>query len=101
MRIIPVLALLSTLLSAPAWGQEQNCAPFDRVSAFHAEKLNETRIAQGISGDGTQMLMIFASPNGETWSIVVVGSDGIACLKARGNDWQVRSDPAPVMEEGS
>jgi hypothetical protein len=95
-------AALSTLLPLPALAQEQsNCAPFDMAAAFHAEKLNETRVAQGLSGDGTQIFMIFAYPNGETWSVVVVGSGGIACLKARGTDWQVRHDAPAVPEQGS
>jgi hypothetical protein len=93
-------AALSTLLAAPAWAQEQsNCAPFDVAAAFHANKLNETRVAQGII-EG-HMVMIFASPEGATWSLVIVNHEGVACLKARGTDWQTRSDPAPVQEQGS
>jgi hypothetical protein len=101
MRIkVVIAAALSTLLAAPALAQEDsNCAPFDVAAAFHANKLNETRVAQGII-EG-HMVMIFASPEGASWSLVIVNHEGVACLKARGTDWQTRSDPAPVQEQGS
>lgn len=98
--IVGIQALLLSI-ALPAEAQEEDkstCAPFDVAVRFHAERLGETRVAQGIVEE--QMVMIFASPLGESWSLVVVDHDGTACMKAHGTDWQVRNDPAPVPEEG-
>jgi phage/plasmid primase-like uncharacterized protein len=95
--ILPLLALLS--IAAPAWGQDK-CAPYDQVEAMLAAEFQEIRVQQGIVGEGEAMLVIFASPNGETWTAAMVRPDGVACLAAAGSDWVTRSDPAPVQEEG-
>lgn len=97
MRLI-YAALLSTL-SLPAWAQE-NCAPIDQIEAKLAAEYRETRVQQGVAGDGRMMLVIFAAPNGATWTAVMVRSDGVGCMAAAGQDWQTRSDPAPVQDEG-
>ena len=96
---LSIAALLSTLLALPALAQE-NCAPFDQVEAQLAAEFHETRVQQGIVGEGRALLAIFASPNGETWTAVMVRPDGLACMAAAGQDWQTRSDPAPEAEEG-
>jgi hypothetical protein len=90
------------LLSTPALAQEEGppCAPFDQVEARLAAEFMETRVAQGVTSSGQAMLVIFASPNGETWTAVMVRPGGLACMAAAGMDWQARSDPAPVPETG-
>lgn len=95
-------ALILAALSSPALAQEEGppCAPFHQVEAKLAAEFMETRIAQGVTSSGQAMLVIFASPNGETWTAVMVRPGGLACMAAAGMDWQIRSDPAPVPEEG-
>jgi len=95
---VGAIALMSTL-ALPALAQEK-CGTFNTVKDVHAKQLNEFPVAQGISGDGMQMLVVFAAPDGATWSIVVVTTDGVACLKARGVDWQERHDVPAVPETG-
>ena len=94
-----LLILLACLLSWSAVAQE-SCAPYDQVAAKLAAEFHETRVQQGIVGEGRALLAIFASPNGETWTAVMVRPDGLACMAAAGQDWQTRSDPAPEAEEG-
>ncbi len=106
MRLKVVAAALLSTLPLPALAQEQveatvPCAPFEIAERFHAEKLGETRVAQGLSEDGSQILMIFAAPDGASWSVVVVNHDGVACLRAHGSDWQLRHDVPAVPEQGS
>ncbi len=95
---LPLIAALSMAL--PAHAQEQpKCAPYPEVEAMLAQEFQETRVQQGIVGDGEAMLAIFASPNGDTWTAVMVRTDGVACLAAAGTVWQHREDkPAPVEE---
>jgi hypothetical protein len=100
-RILPALICATlALLSTPALAQEEGppCAPYEVVAMHHAEKFGETRIAQAVMGD--HLMVVFATPGGETWSIVLVDHQGVGCLRAIGTDWQARSDPAPVPEEG-
>ncbi len=87
-------------MAFPAYAQEQpKCAPYGQVEAMLAAEFQETRVQQGIVGEGEAMLAIFASPNGGTWSAVMVRPDGLACMAAAGTDWQHREDkPAPVEE---
>lgn len=101
MRLNIPLAVALLSISSPAVAQEPKCAPYDQVEAMLAAEFQETRVQQGIVGDGQAMLLIFASPNGGTWSAVMVRPDGVACLAAAGSDWQTRNDPAPAKEQGS
>lgn len=65
-----------------------------------AQEFQEVRVHQGIGPEGSHMLAIFASPEGKTWTAVIVKSDGMACIADGGTDWQERKDKAPVPEEG-
>jgi hypothetical protein len=96
-------AALSTLLAAPALAQEQQpaCAPIDQIAAKLAAEYSETRVQQGVVGEGQAMLLIFAAPDGATWTAVMLRHDGVGCMAAAGSDWQARSDPAPDQEQGS
>ena len=94
--ILPLLALLS--IAGPAWGQEPMCGTLEEVEAGLAP---ETRVHQGIGQmNGSHMTMTYATPDGATWTAVVVSPTGRACVVDFGTDWQTRSDPAPVPEEG-
>lgn len=95
---LSTLSLLAT--AGPALAQERPCAPLDQAEAYLAGEFQETRVGQGIGGNGQTMVMLYASPAG-TWTVLVVNPEGVACQAADGTDWQNRSDPAPETEEGS
>lgn len=100
---VAIAAVLSTLLAAPALAQPEQqpaCAPIDQIAAKLAAEYHETRVQQGVVGEGRAMLLIFATPDGATWTAVMLRHDGVGCMAAAGSDWQTRSDPAPVTEEG-
>jgi hypothetical protein len=94
-----LIAAALCLLSAPAWA-EPACAPIDQIEAKLAAEYHETRVQQGVVGEGKAMLLIFAAPNGATWTAVMLRHDGIGCMAAAGTDWQARHDAAPAAEEG-
>jgi hypothetical protein len=100
-RIMRNLLLTAALLSiaTPALAEENRCAPYEQVEGMLASEYRETKVAQGIGDQGKYILAVFASPNGETWSAVLVSPDGTACLVDAGTDWQARK--APVPEQGS
>lgn len=95
---LPLLAALSIASPVLAEEEQGRCAPFDQVEAMLGQTYHETRVQQSLGDEGKYMLVIFASPNGETWTAAMVRSDGMACLAAAGTDWQHREDKAPVPE---
>jgi hypothetical protein len=97
-----LIGLLLCLLSTPVFAQDQEgpkCLPMDQMETTLAAEFNETRVAQGIRRDGRSMILVYVSPNGESWTVVIVSaSDQMACVADYGGDWQVRNDTAPVPE---
>ena len=98
-KLILASALLSTL-SLPALAEDPPCLPVDQLAAKLAAEFREISVGQGIGQDGKFMLVIFASPNGETWTAAMVRPDGLACFAAAGTDWQERHDVPAVPETG-
>jgi hypothetical protein len=98
-RHLTAIALaLSTLLAAPAMAQEPMCGTVAEIEAGVAP---EIRVQQGIGQmNGAHMTMTYATPDGATWTAVVVSPNGRACIVDFGTDWQARHDQAPAVEEG-
>jgi hypothetical protein len=98
------IAAMSTLLPLPALAQEPAqqpaCAPIAELEAKLGADYHESRVQQGIASDGKHMLVIFAAPDGATWTAIMLRPDGLACLAVSGENWQSRHDEAPVVEEG-
>jgi hypothetical protein len=107
MRLTILTAALLSIAtgSAPAVAQAPDgqpaCAPIADIEAKLAAEYQETRVQQGIVGDGRAMLLIFAAPEGKTWTAVMLRHDGVGCMAAAGTDWQVRNDAPAVPEQGS
>lgn len=99
------VALLSTLLAAPALAQEQqeqNCRSLDAVIEQARDKYGEILTARAISQAG-YMLMLFATPDGSTWTLVGLLKDGkTACTLDAGVAYQpvaTGDQPAPAVPE--
>ena len=75
------------------WAAVAEAAPFCDDRRNIAEKLNkkhdEQSVAVGLGNNGG-LLEIFASPNGETWSIIISNTKGRACIIAAGEGWRYR-----------
>jgi hypothetical protein len=99
MRLKVVAAALLSTLSLPALAQE-NCAPITDIEAKLAADFHEARIQQGIASDGKHMLVIYAAPDGATWTAIMLRPDGLGCVAVSGENWQTRHDEAPAVEEG-
>jgi hypothetical protein len=100
-------ALLSTLLvsAAPALAQEQqeqNCRSLDAVIEQARDKYGEILTARAISQAG-YMVMLFATPDGSTWTLVGLLKDGkTACTLDAGVAYQrvtPGDQPAPAVPE--
>jgi hypothetical protein len=94
-------AVLSTLIAAPAFGQDAppqpTCKAIDQMEAYLASKYQETKAGVGRSDDG-MLTMLFRSEG--TYTVVKVRPDKLSCIVDFGSDWQARSDAAPVPETG-
>lgn len=93
----PALVAVPFLIAALAWpaaGQTVQCAPLDQVVEGLEARWQETPVARGMQG-ADLIIMVFASPDGATWSVLGISPDGTACLLASGADWQALPTSAP------
>lgn len=99
-NLLLTVAALSTL-SFPALAQ-QPCAPADEVNNGLAQNYHEVPVAEGVNDDGTALMVLYSSPNGETWTLVVVrAADKMACMAASGQNLQMKKPEEPkAPEEG-
>jgi hypothetical protein len=101
-RTIAAVLLLST--ATPALAQEGgNCRSLDAAIAETRDQYGEVLAMRGISSSG-YMLMLFANPDGSTWTLVGLLKDGkTACTLDAGEGLQfVKPSDAPaVPEQGS
>lgn len=99
MRLLIALLLLSALAALPAAAQQPQCAPLERVEGLLAEKYQETRRVEGITAQGP-LLALYASAQGETWTLVLIRPDGLACMFASGTELVVRKPAEGLKGEG-
>lgn len=76
--------LASANAQAPA---QQNCAMRLDVVSQLAERYSEAPVAIGLTDSG-QLLEIFASKTGETFTVVLTMPNGVTCLVTSGQEWQ-------------
>ena len=62
------------------------CAQHDQVVKWLLKDYAEVPISIGLSSSGA-VLEVFASPGGDTWTIVVTMPNGTSCLVANGEGW--------------
>lgn len=79
---------------------ETACAPYQEFQKTLLEKFNETPSGSGITEKGGGAIIVFASPDGATWTMARVGPDGSACMIGAGSDWlEVIPPKAPIEGE--
>jgi len=71
------------------------CAPYKEVVDGLKRNHDELPAGLGDAGDG-MALLLFRTPSGSTWTLVIVRPDGVACMVADGQSWSdiVVGDPA-------
>ena len=67
--------------------QRMPCAKLAEIAAGLAERYREKPVATGLQANG-QLLEIFASPDGSTWTALTTSPAGLACVVATGKSWQ-------------
>ncbi|MAL80211.1 MAG: hypothetical protein CMN55_14080 [Sneathiella sp.] len=66
----------------------EGCLPRAELARQLAAQYGEVLIAQGLSSAG-QLLEIYASPMGDSWSLTETDPAGRACLRAAGDYWNM------------
>ncbi|MCU0902429.1 MAG: hypothetical protein MUE83_00960 [Tabrizicola sp.] len=89
-------ALLFTVLLVQDAKAAPQCDSAERVLQLLADRYGEERVGEGSAGGGK--LLIFAHPDGDTWSVVILLPDGQACLLASGADWTTLNPTPPGSE---
>lgn len=87
-RVLVAMGLLAMTPQARAEiGATQACAAHADVVQKLADRYGEVRTGFGLH-EGRSVLEIFSSPATGTWTIVVTGTDGMACLLTAGRSWE-------------
>lgn len=96
--MIAVAVLFSVLLLADdARAQPLQCGPAERVIESLVVQYGEGLVSSGAGPNGTRM-MIFAHPDGDTWTFLGILPDGQACFIASGTEFRV-APPTPAGSE--
>ncbi|WP_291730046.1 hypothetical protein [Leisingera sp. F5] len=91
---LPAALAVLTLAAAPAAAQSRNCAPRDTVIKRLAEKYGESRQSIGVGQKG-MVMETFASENTGSWTITVTTPNGMTCLVASGQSYEVLAEALP------
>ena len=84
------LAALAVLIATPAVAQEPQCGPHANVAAVLADTYGESRIGFGMEARGG-LVEFYADPLDGSWTILVVGPEGQACIASEGQAWTVEA----------
>ena len=81
-----VVTALLLVACAPAHAQAPDCAPYDDVVTGLGEVFGESRQVAGLMGP-SELLEVYANLGTGTWTVITVGPDGVACLRASGDNF--------------
>lgn len=82
----PMLAMLLTLPAVPAAAQAQ-CRAWPELRAELLKGWREVPVSRGMI-DATTALVVLASPDGGSFTVVSVEASGRACIRAAGSGWE-------------
>jgi hypothetical protein len=60
--------------------------PRDKIVEVLNTRYAEEPVSRGLASGG-QLIEIFSSPDGATWSVLLTAPDGTSCLMAEGQGW--------------
>ena len=93
LRLAAILAaFLLLLVPPPAASQQPVCGDRDHIASELLRQHGEKPVARGVLLDGAHVLEVFAAPSG-SFTVVITGTQGIACIPAAGLGWENQSKP--------
>lgn len=82
-------------MGGAAQAQQLPCDSHATIAEKLAQQFREVIVSSGLTSSGN-LFEIFASPGGETWTAVLAYPNGMACLVAEGEFWQVMAPKVPT-----
>ena len=89
--------ILGSVLIAPAAVAQPVCGSHNTVSDNLKKSYSEAPVSMGLTTGGG-IIEVFASEEG-TWTMVITQPNGVSCLIAVGQDWEIL--PKPEMISGA
>lgn len=86
-------SILAAYITAQA--QQPVCLPVEVFVQGFRNRFGELPLWRGISDDGKEVIMVLVNPVSGTYTVAVVNTDGIACIRANGTDFL----PIPTDEK--
>lgn len=68
------------------------CQSRDEINQLLTQRFDEVPTALGLQSNG-DLIQVFVSKDGQTWTIVTTRPDGISCIVALGQHWQALDAP--------
>ncbi|WP_420420394.1 hypothetical protein [Pacificispira sp.] len=90
------VGLLMGPQAASAQGGPQVCGPRDKIITRLSARYQERQSAIGMTSGGS-LVELFVSAEG-TWTFVHTNADGVTCLLAAGEDWELVLPTDPGQE---
>jgi len=90
--LIAAIVASILLIAYEANAQHEDCAARDAYAKHLDRKFKEVIIAAGIAANGS-VVELFSNHDGTTWTILLTKPNGVACLKASGEDWLDMTKP--------
>jgi hypothetical protein len=85
-------------LAMPAAAETPSaCAQPEKIADLLHKDYLEKPVAFGVQGDGS-LMQVFASREGNTWTVVMTTPRGVSCIVAEGTRWEAlpRQPDGPV-----
>lgn len=77
---------LATASVLPLSAAAQTAMPHDRIETLLKARYGETPVARGLMQNGW-LIEVFASPKGDTWTIVFTTPEGVSRVGSAGVAW--------------
>ncbi len=90
----PAVTVLLLALASPTIAQQQ-CGQREAVLSHLAEKYSETRRSIGLAANN-MVMEVYASGTSGTWTITVTTPQGMTCLVASGQGFEVVEEELPA-----
>lgn len=91
------LGALCFAATGPAEAANNRCGSHEKLVQILDDRYSETSVAYGLSASG-QILQVYSSDDGASWTIVATTPQGQSCILATGKYWQtvepISNDPA-------
>lgn len=81
---LPAIFSIAMAVSNPV---EPICMPIEALARILLEDHGE-RIAGVGKTEGDMRVLLFASKDGRTWTLAMLGSNGVACVGPTGSNWR-------------